>query len=254
LLDIDIAGARGVLFNITGGLDLTLYEVNEAAEIISKAAHPEANIIFGAVQDNAFDGKVKITVIATGFDGQGRGRIPSLSQNQGRVEYNRSMFYPSQTPVAAGNGSAPLRQQPGLPQAYGAMPVTPPPVNISHVSNHPTGPLRSAAQAEPAARQRPSMQDALRPPGQPGVHGVAEEDVYGLDTGSDDFADMADSERRLPAPEPEAQPAQRPAAPSEQRPQRPIRRPDPKVLDLPRGSRNAPPGDAIDIPAFLRRR
>jgi cell division protein FtsZ len=255
LLDIDIAGARGVLFNITGGLDLTLYEVNEAADIISKAAHPEANIIFGAVQDNAFDGKVKITVIATGFDGQGRGRIPSLSQNQGRVEYNRSMFYPSQTPVAAGNGSAPLRQQqPGMPQAYGAMPVTPPPLNISHVSNHPTGPLRSAAQAAPAARQRPSMQDALRPPGQPGVHGVAEEDVYGLDTGSDEFADMADSERRLPAPEPEAQPAQRPAAPSEQRPQRPIRRPDPKVLDLPRGSRNAPPGDAIDVPAFLRRR
>jgi len=255
LLDIDIAGARGVLFNITGGLDLTLYEVNEAADIISKAAHPEANIIFGAVQDNAFDGKVKITVIATGFDGQGRGRIPSLSQNQGRVEYNRNMFYPSQAPVAAGNGSAPLRQQqPGMPQAYSAMPVTPPPVNISHVSNHPTGPLRSAAQAAPAARQRPSMQDALRPPGQPGVHGVAEEDVYGLDTGSDDFAGMADSERRLPAPEPEAQPAQRPAAPGEQRPQRPIRRPDPKVLDLPRGSRNTPPGDAIDIPAFLRRR
>ena len=59
LLDIDINGAHGVLFNITGGLDLTLYEVNEAADIISKAAHPEANIIFGAVQDPAYDGKVK---------------------------------------------------------------------------------------------------------------------------------------------------------------------------------------------------
>ena len=255
LLDIDIAGARGVLFNITGGLDLTLYEVNEAADIISKAAHPEANIIFGAVQDSAFDGKVKITVIATGFDGQNRGRMPSLAQNQGRVEYNRSMFYPSQAPVAVGNGSAPLRQQqPGMPQAYGAMPVTPPPVNISHVANHPTGPLRPAAKAEPAARQRPAMQDALRAPGRPGVHGVAEEVMYNLDTGADDVADSADGERRLPAPEPEAQPAQRPAAPGEQRPQRPIRRPDPKVLDLPRGSRNAPPGDAIDIPAFLRRR
>ena len=70
LLDIDISGARGVLFNITGGMDLTLFEVNEAADIISRAAHPEANIIFGAVQDPTFDGKVKITVIATGFDGQ----------------------------------------------------------------------------------------------------------------------------------------------------------------------------------------
>src|SRR5437764_8685315 len=75
LLDIDISGARGVLFNITGGTDLTLFEVNEAAAIISQAAHPEANIIFGAVQDPHFDGKVKITVIATGFDGvPGAGR------------------------------------------------------------------------------------------------------------------------------------------------------------------------------------
>src|SRR5581483_2395197 len=68
LLDIDISGARGVLFNITGGMDMTLFEVNEAADIISRAAHPEANIIFGAVQDPNFDGRVKITVIATGFD------------------------------------------------------------------------------------------------------------------------------------------------------------------------------------------
>ena len=72
LLDIDISGARGVLFNITGGMDLTLFEVNEAADIISRAAHPEANIIFGAVQDPNFDGKVKVTVIATGFDGSRR--------------------------------------------------------------------------------------------------------------------------------------------------------------------------------------
>src|SRR5690348_8646865 len=68
LLDIDISGARGVLFNITGGMDLTLYEVNEAADIISKSAHPEANIIFGAVQDPIYDGRIKITVIATGFE------------------------------------------------------------------------------------------------------------------------------------------------------------------------------------------
>jgi len=81
-----------------------------------------------------------------------------------------------------------------------------------------------------------------------------QEDVLDLDTGADEFAVMADSQSGLPAPEPEAQPAQRPAAPSEQRQQRPIRRPDPKVLDLPRGNRNAPPGDAIDVPAFLRRR
>src|SRR5215469_10522791 len=103
LLDIDINGARGVLFNITGGLDLTLYEVNEAADIISRAAHPDANIIFGAVQDPAYDGKVKITVIATGFDGQ---RHVSTTP-QGRVDYNRSMFYQV---ASSSNVNASMRQ------------------------------------------------------------------------------------------------------------------------------------------------
>ena len=67
LLDVSIDGARGVLFNITGGNDLTLYEINEAAEIIAKAADPDANIIFGSVTDPKMDGEVKITIIATGF-------------------------------------------------------------------------------------------------------------------------------------------------------------------------------------------
>ncbi len=68
LLDITIDGARGILFNVTGGPDLTLFEVNEAAELIRAKAHPEANIIFGAVIDEAADGEISITVIATGFD------------------------------------------------------------------------------------------------------------------------------------------------------------------------------------------
>jgi cell division protein FtsZ len=68
LLEQSIDGARGVLFTITGGPDLTLYEVNEAAEIIHAAADPEANIIFGAVIDDRMAQDVKISVIATGFD------------------------------------------------------------------------------------------------------------------------------------------------------------------------------------------
>ncbi len=59
---------------------------------------------------------------------------------------------------------------------------------------------------------------------------------------------------RLPVPEPEAQPMQQRPAAAEQRSQRQIRRMDPKALDIPRGNRNAPPGDVIDIPAFLRKR
>ncbi len=68
LLEVNINGAKGILFNITGGTDLSMFEVDEAARIITEAAAPEANIIFGAVIDDAYTGQVKITVIATGFD------------------------------------------------------------------------------------------------------------------------------------------------------------------------------------------
>ena len=68
LEDASVNGARGVIINITGGPDLTLSEVSEASEIIHAAAHDEANIIFGAVVDPVMEGRVKITVIATGFD------------------------------------------------------------------------------------------------------------------------------------------------------------------------------------------
>jgi cell division protein FtsZ len=67
LLETSIDGARGLLLNITGGSDLTLYEVNEAAEVISEAADDDANIIFGAVVDERLAGKISITVVATGF-------------------------------------------------------------------------------------------------------------------------------------------------------------------------------------------
>lgn len=68
LLETSIEGARGVLLNITGGQNLTLFEVNEASEIIAEAADPDANIIFGAVIDESLKEEVRVTVIATGFD------------------------------------------------------------------------------------------------------------------------------------------------------------------------------------------
>jgi cell division protein FtsZ len=68
LLDVSIEGAKGILFNVRGSPDLTLFEVNEAAEIIAKAADADANIIFGAVIDPQMQGEIQITVIATGFD------------------------------------------------------------------------------------------------------------------------------------------------------------------------------------------
>ena len=68
LLEASVAGATGVLLNITGGPDLGLFEVNEAAEVVPGASDLNANVIFGAVIDEAIGGKVRVTVIATGFD------------------------------------------------------------------------------------------------------------------------------------------------------------------------------------------
>lgn len=81
LLDLSIEGARGVLFNIAGGNDLTMFEVDEAARIISGAADPDANVIFGAVIKPDLSDQVKITVIATGFD-ETRSRIAQMRQPQ----------------------------------------------------------------------------------------------------------------------------------------------------------------------------
>ncbi len=69
LLEASIEGARGVLLNISGGSDLGLFEIHEAADLIARAAHPDANIIFGAVIDDALGDEVRVTVIAAGFDG-----------------------------------------------------------------------------------------------------------------------------------------------------------------------------------------
>jgi cell division protein FtsZ len=71
LLDITIDGARGILFNVTGGPNLTLFEVNQAAAIIKETAHPDVNLIFGAVIDPSMNEEVRITVIATGFERTG---------------------------------------------------------------------------------------------------------------------------------------------------------------------------------------
>ncbi|MFA7162979.1 MAG: cell division protein FtsZ [Eubacteriales bacterium] len=68
LLETTIEGAKGVLLNITGGANLGLFEVNEAAELVSQAADPDANIIFGAVIDEALEDEIRIIVIATGFE------------------------------------------------------------------------------------------------------------------------------------------------------------------------------------------
>jgi cell division protein FtsZ len=76
---MDIEGAKGILFNITGGTDLAMFEVDEAARIITEAADPDATVIFGSVINENYTGEVKITVVATGFDEEAKKR--KMQQN-----------------------------------------------------------------------------------------------------------------------------------------------------------------------------
>jgi cell division protein FtsZ len=100
LLEVNIDGAKGVLFNVTGGEDMGILEVYEAADIVAKAVDPEANIIVGAVIDPTFaTGEVQITLIATGFD---------LS----KPNVHRSRSFPSGTQQTQGQPVQPERQQP----------------------------------------------------------------------------------------------------------------------------------------------
>lgn len=87
LLETSVHGARGVLLNITGGANLGIHEVNEAAELIAQAVDPEANFIFGAVIDERFDEELRVTVIATGFEQRGnRQPLLDISGETGRIE------------------------------------------------------------------------------------------------------------------------------------------------------------------------
>ena len=79
LLEMSIEGAKGILFNITGGKDLSMFEVDEAAKIITEAADPEANIIFGTVINENYNGEIKCTVIATGFSEEEQKKIQGMS-------------------------------------------------------------------------------------------------------------------------------------------------------------------------------
>jgi cell division protein FtsZ len=118
LLEASIDGAHGVLLSIQGGSDLGLFEINEAAQLVSNSAAPEANIIFGAVIDDALGDEVRVTVIAAGFNEAGNSR-PGLTRmstghpraatadGPGGPAFNPGPF-PAAEPVAPGHVTGPL--------------------------------------------------------------------------------------------------------------------------------------------------
>ncbi len=86
LLDVQITGAKGVLFTVCGGSNMTLFEVNEAAQVIASAVDPEANIIFGVQVDPKMDNQLKITLIATGFMGAMSNKAPTEQELRGLIK------------------------------------------------------------------------------------------------------------------------------------------------------------------------
>ncbi len=92
LLETSIEGAQGILMNITGGSNLGLMEANEAADIVAEAAAEDANIIFGAVIDENLEDEIRVTVIATGFEGKGEERTSLSGQHTAREELANSSF------------------------------------------------------------------------------------------------------------------------------------------------------------------
>jgi cell division protein FtsZ len=153
LLEASVDGAHGVLLSIQGGSDLGLFEINEAARLVQEAAHPEANIIFGAVIDDALGDEVRVTVIAAGFDGG----TPTRRKDERAL------------------GQVSGRATPSAPSA-------PPPSTVGTAAP-PSRPAPSSggdSPAEPAAKPRPQPLDADLP--DPVGSGSTDGDPSGTDT------------------------------------------------------------------------
>lgn len=114
LLECSIEGARGVVFNITGGSDLTLHEVNAAAETIYEVVDPNANIIFGAVIDDRLQGEVRITVIATGFTGELQAAPQQTVANARIVTPTQKRPATSPTPINLPSPTPEPKEKPAL--------------------------------------------------------------------------------------------------------------------------------------------
>jgi cell division protein FtsZ len=134
LLDVTIDGARGILFNITGGADLSLFEVNEAAAIIKESAHPEVNLIFGAQLDESMGDEVRVTVIATGFE-----------QSRVARKMEQASFRPQ--------GRSSTQQMPRVQPQYTA------PAQPQQTAPQPPAPERDPNPAPPQPRPAPTQQD-----------------------------------------------------------------------------------------------
>ena len=142
LLEASIEGAHGVLLSIAGGSDLGLFEINEAAQLVSESAHTDANIIFGAVIDDALGDEVRVTVIAAGFDGgmpKRREQAMNQARPQSRLPAAGGDVATQGTPRATQAEAHTQAQQPGnQPPPYGTAPANNPPAQAPVQTQAPT--------------------------------------------------------------------------------------------------------------------
>jgi cell division protein FtsZ len=153
LLEASIDGAHGVLLSIQGGSDLGLFEINEAARLVQEAAHPEANIIFGAVIDDALGDEVRVTVIAAGFDGGAPQQRPD-DRALGQVQSG-----------GQGRAAAPAQQAPAQAAPAQQRPAQQAPAQAAPAQQAPAQQVPAQQQA-PAQQQPPAQQPVQQPPAQ----------------------------------------------------------------------------------------
>ncbi len=163
LLEASIDGAHGVLLSIQGGSDLGLFEINEAARLVQEAAHPEANIIFGAVIDDALGDEVRVTVIAAGFDSGG----PSRGENNrvlGQVDAPKRTGSTAPQPPASAQWR-PTVTPPTMPTPSPAAPAYSQPL-APRIAQVPAPAPPPAQEREPARESAPSrpVAEPARPP------------------------------------------------------------------------------------------
>jgi cell division protein FtsZ len=231
LEDVSMKGARGVLINITGGLDMTLFEVDEAANRIREEVDPDANIIFGSTFDEKLDGRMRISVVATGIDlDQAREPRPviSLVSDRAREDAAKPAMVPALTPAPAPEPVPALALEPTPAQAEAAEQaavgkgsfIAPRPAEAAPARPTPAAPTAPA----PAARAEPAKPKARMP---------------------SLFERVTNASRLIKRDEPAPGPRVAPAGP-----------PQPRLGTLDPADRITAPSreeELLDIPAFLRR-
>jgi|JI8StandDraft_1071087.scaffolds.fasta_scaffold01064_6 cell division protein FtsZ len=252
LLEVSIDGAKAILFVITGGSNLGMYEVSEAAKIITQSADPSARIIFGTTVDEGMKDEVKITVVATGFE---KG-LP-ISSKGSKVSAPVPQQVPPQTPPQQSAMAQPVQPQPQQPPRSMAQASMQPPQSFQQT---PVAPLERA----PIAQPRPQM-----PPQQESRGGFFRQVLGGLSQqyqqAETEDTDETELEEELPPVEPMVQPAPSPA-PHQPHVAHPSYAPMNTVRQSPTGFTSAPvtapkksptptsEEDELEIPAFIRKK